>query len=55
MQLGIPFIRVNDFVGKISYLDELENYYKLGYGIIPGLEQKIIDTITKILNTKKVK
>ena len=33
-------------------MDELENYYKLGYGIIHGSEQKVIDTITKILNTK---
>lgn len=31
--LGVPFIRFNDFVGRISYLDELENKYQLGYGI----------------------
>ena len=31
--LGIPFIRFNDFVGRISYLEELENKYKLGFGI----------------------
>lgn len=30
--LGTPFIRYNDFVGRISYLDELENVYELGYG-----------------------
>lgn len=31
--LGIPFIRFNDFVGRIGYLNELENDYQLGYGI----------------------
>jgi hypothetical protein len=31
--LGTPFIRFNDFVGKIGYLNELENKYKLGFGI----------------------
>lgn len=31
--LGVPFIRFNDFVGKIGYLKELEDVYQLGYGI----------------------
>jgi Uncharacterized protein conserved in archaea len=31
--LGIPFVRYNDFVGRIGYLNELENVYQLGYGI----------------------
>ena len=31
--LGVPFIRFNDFVGKIGYLKDLEDNYKLGYGI----------------------
>ena len=31
--LGIPFVRFNDFVGRIGYLNELENDYQLGYGI----------------------
>ena len=31
--LGIPFVRFNDFVGRIGYLDELENNYQLGFGI----------------------
>lgn len=31
--LGTPFIRFNDFVCRIGYLDELENKYKLGFGI----------------------
>ena len=31
--LGVPFVRFNDFVGRIGYLCELEDKYKLGYGI----------------------
>lgn len=30
--LGTPFVRLNDFVGRLSYLNELENDYHLGYG-----------------------
>ena len=31
--LGVPFVRYNDFVGRIGYLNELEDVYHLGYGI----------------------
>ena len=31
--LGVPFVRFNDFVGRIGYLRELEDKYELGYGI----------------------
>ena len=31
--LGVPFVRFNDFVGRIGYLRELEDTYHLGYGI----------------------
>ena len=31
--LGVPFVRFNDFVGRIGYLRELEGTYELGYGI----------------------
>ena len=30
---GVPFVRFNDFVGRIGYLRELEDKYELGYGI----------------------
>ena len=30
--LGTPFVRFNDFVGRLSYLNELENEYQLGFG-----------------------
>lgn len=31
--LGTPFVRFNDFVGRIGYLRELEDVNQLGYGI----------------------
>lgn len=31
--LGVPFVRFNDFVGRIGYLRELEDVYHLGFGI----------------------
>ena len=31
--LGTPFVRFNDFVGRIGYLRELEDVYNLGYGV----------------------
>lgn len=31
--MGVPYIRFNDFVGKISVLNQVENEYQLGYGV----------------------
>lgn len=31
--LGTPFVRFNDFVGRINYMTEMEDVYELGYGI----------------------
>lgn len=52
--LGVPFVRINDFIGKISYLDELENKYELGYGFFPVNESKILDKIDELLGNKKL-
>lgn len=40
--LGTPYIRYNDFVGKIGYLQELEEKYKLGFGIKPDHPDKLV-------------
>lgn len=29
--LGTPFVRLNDFSGRLAYLNEIEDYYMLGY------------------------
>jgi hypothetical protein len=49
--LGVPFIRYNDFVGRISYLAELENKYKLGYGIKPNNPDKLLKKIDELIST----
>lgn len=46
--LGTPAIRFNDFVGELSYLEELEHTYHLTYGIRTNQPQKLLD-ITKEL------
>jgi hypothetical protein len=48
--LGIPFVRFNDFVGRISYLDELENKYRLGFGIKPENKDRLYKVVQEIIN-----
>jgi uncharacterized protein len=50
--LGVPFVRFNDFVGKIGYLNELENYYKLGFGISPSEPDRLLDTVVNLVSCK---
>lgn len=47
--LGVPFVRFNDFVGKIGYLNELENRFQLGFGIKPDFENALYETVEKLL------
>lgn len=47
--LGVPFIRHNGFVGRISYLDELENTYKLGYGVPVHDAPRVLALLRSIL------
>lgn len=56
MVLGVPSIRINTFVGRISYLEELENKYNLGYGILPLAENEsnILDTINHLANDTNI-
>lgn len=54
--LGVPFIRVNDFVGRIGILCELEEKYRLGIGIRPSMEKELIEIISNInLSDRKFK
>ena len=39
--LGTPFVRFNDFVGRIGYLRELEDVYQLGFGIKASSEGSV--------------
>ena len=53
--LGTPFIRFNDFVGKLGYLAELEDKYELGYGILTSEVQKLYDTTERLISDPDLK
>lgn len=47
--LGVPFIRYNDFVGRIGYLKELEEVYQLGVGLRPTGPEEILNAVRSML------
>ena len=48
--LGVPFIRFNDFVGRIGYLRELEDVYQLGFGIKTNEVEKLYEAVNSLLS-----
>ena len=56
--LGVPFVRFNDVVGRIGYLNELENVYHLGFGIKAseeGSAEKLYTAVKKLLAMPNLK
>jgi len=53
--LGIPAIRCNTFIHRISYLDELEQRYGLTYGFLPHAEDAMLEKIVSLLKDKSTK
>lgn len=53
--LGTPAIRFNDFVGELSYLEELEHSYALTYGIKTTYPQKLPEITKELLQLKDLK
>ena len=53
--LGTPFIRFNDFVGKISYLKELEEKYELGFGIRTDEKEKLFTAVEELLKNENLR
>jgi len=53
--LGTPYVRFNDFVGRISYLEELENKYELGYGIKTRDKELLFSKVTELLSVPNLK
>ena len=53
--LGTPYIRFNDFVGKISYLEELENKYQLGFGIKTKDKAQLFSKLEELLSQPDLK
>lgn len=48
--LGVPFIRFNDFVGRIGYLKELEEKYHLGFGFKTNEQEQMLDSLQGLLS-----
>jgi predicted glycosyltransferase len=46
--LGTPSIRISDFSGRISVLEELEHVYKLTFGIKPENEKEILSKVREL-------
>lgn len=53
--LGTPFIRFNDFVGKIESLNDLENNYGLGWGVKTDSIEKLLSLTKNILADDTIK
>lgn len=45
MVLGTPSVRINDFVGRLGYLRELEEHFGLGAGLRPDDAGRLLDTV----------
>lgn len=53
--LGVPAIRCNTFVGRISYLEDLEHRYQLTYGFLPKDEERLFEFISELLAQPNLK
>jgi len=47
--LGVPFVRFNDFVGRIGYLRELEDVYNLGFGVKTNEVERLYQVVDDLL------
>lgn len=47
--LGVPSVRINDFVGRISYLEEQEKRWKLTFGFCPDSFEAAISKIDELM------
>lgn len=54
MVLGTPSIRCNGFVGRLAYLEELENTYQLGFGVLPSNREEIFEKLDLILSNENL-
>lgn len=52
--LGTPNIRFNDFIGKISVLEEIENEYQLSIGIDSNFPDRLLSKVNDLINDKTV-
>jgi predicted glycosyltransferase len=52
--LGTPALRCNTFVGRISYLEELEHRYGLTYGFLPEQYNHVVDKARRLLKCENL-
>lgn len=53
--MGVPYIRFNDFVGKISVLNQVENDYQLGFGVKTTEADKLIKLVKDLTDQPDIK
>ena len=53
--LGTPAIRFNDFVGELSYLEELEHKFHLTFGIRTNKPDLLIEKVKELIETPNLK
>ena len=53
--LGVPNIRFNDFAGRVSVLEELQNDYHLTLGIMTNQPQRLVDEVEKALSNPNIR
>jgi predicted glycosyltransferase len=53
--LGTPSIRISDFYGRISVLNELEEKYGLTFGFLPSDKTSIISKTKELLTLENIK
>ncbi|HTA61831.1 MAG TPA: DUF354 domain-containing protein [Bacteroidia bacterium] len=53
--LGTPAVRFNDFVGELSYLEELEHTFDLTYGVRANQPEKLLEKVNELLQIPNLK
>jgi len=53
--LGVPSLRCNSFVGRISYLEEEEQRYGLTFGFLPTQFNLLLNKLKELLVTENLK
>jgi hypothetical protein len=53
--LGTPALRCNSFVGRTTYIDEMETKYDLAYGFKPGQFEEMLAKIDELLARENLK
>jgi hypothetical protein len=53
--LGTPSLRFNDFVGQLSYLEELEHKWKLTFGFKTTQRDALLHKLQELISTPEIK